>query len=302
MSFDERLPQPIPSVLELSQERIGILALIPADNSDPRIDYLSAVRRVHGPVVKVVGVREGTGEDAQRFGENMQLYFPIMGDSSYQIFRWARVNPKHGHGGFLIYDREGRVKFFDFFLPEEDLVRQLVEKYALGQVDYSYKSAPVHTFRKGAPFPALTVRSFDGKPVNSLDVRGKWVFVFQGLCHSCKVTHYLGHAREAITQLVGRGDLREESVIMLFHSGVVDEQSLGAEGWPLSQSFVIPHGATEEHAGYDTRFLPEASEPLVVVTDRTGDITQVWKLNDLLRSSVPRQEGEVLCEECKDRP
>jgi hypothetical protein len=101
-------------------------------------------------------------------------------DGRYQLLLRAAL--EHGHDAILLYDRDYKVKFQALAAPDNDVVRQLVEKYLLGTITYSPAS--------------LLSSNLIGKRVEGLQCisahpprRGVFV-VFPPGCSSCELNGY----------------------------------------------------------------------------------------------------------------
>jgi hypothetical protein len=126
---------------------------------------------------------------------------PWVIDSDGRFQHLLRSALQHRHDAILIYDENYKVKFQALAAPDNDVLRQLIEKYLIGEITYS----PV----------ALLSSSLIGKRVEGLqclrgDPPSKGIFaVFPPGCSSCELNSYreaLKRARDSGWGSANRGD------------------------------------------------------------------------------------------------
>lgn len=292
LQYGEKLPVPAPEPLTMGDsERIGILALMSNAYIDPRLLYLNAISRRFSTQVHLRGVYPGTEKGTQEFAARHGLHFQLLADPKHNIFRWAGVHPEHAHGGFLIYDRNYQVKFFEFFLPSEDLIRQLVEKYALGKINYASKSFPL--FQAGAKLPVMRVRSLvDGREVvlEEADAENQVFVFYPPYCSACSAESSVSGLGKVWEQLFNLDHLPRKQPTVVLLSPQQDGRLVREILRTSSRVFVLESSPAISWDAYDTRLGTEISDPFVVLTDASGYVTRTTTLAELVLAQGGKQQ------------
>lgn len=185
--FDSRLDPPLPAQARVDPGQ-HLVVMVGLTKFSPPAQYLGVLQRKYqsdGLKILVVFAPDAPRSHAA-LADSMGVPWVVDKDGSYR--RVLRSALGHGHDALLIYDKNYKVKFQAFTNPDNDALRQLVEKYLLGRITYS---------------PAeLLASDLIGKRMEGLEClreRAKMtgVFViFPPGCSSCELNGY----RESLTK------------------------------------------------------------------------------------------------------
>jgi hypothetical protein len=190
--FDSRLQTPLPIQAQLGQgQRLGVM--LGLNRFSQPAEYLGVLQRKYqtqGLKVLVVFAADSPKSHTV-LADSIGVSWAV--DKSGQFQHLLRSALAHGHNAVLIYDQNYKVKFQALATPDNDALRQLVEKYLLGEITYS----PA----------ALLSSSLIGKRMEGLQClsdkpRASGVFVvFPPGCSSCELNGY----RESLKRARGNG-------------------------------------------------------------------------------------------------
>lgn len=281
--FDEPIAGGVPGSMMFSSEtRLTVAVFLPAAPVSNRVHYLGAVARRHTKNgLRVVGVVPGTDGTAEWYQQSAKLPFDVVGDEHLELHMAFRVAPAHGHSAIVMFDRSGRVKFHAFEIPEEDDVRQVVEKYLLGNVAYEYRSGELAAVSRGQILPANAFKSLGGDPP---DTRDRVLILLPPGCSTCQIDRYESRMLELLPRL-RTGQDRIMKVALVFPNDP------GAAEWtPLknrTSGFVDEVWVTQEPGfvwdDYYTRYVGAGAQPLVVTTDSKGVVESAKALEDFIQ-------------------
>lgn len=279
--YGENFPLPIPAAVRLeTNQTIGILALFSEASFQPQVQYLNAILNKFSEQVKVLGVFPGSRRQVARFVQDHDLDFEIIPDVDHEVFHWARVNPHHEHPGFVIYDNQYKAKFVSFNMPAEDLIRQLVEKYVLGKIDYSYRDTPLSFFTVGNPLPELRLTPLRGgnRDVVKLDgeiANDRIVVFFPPKCSACTLAQSVGVIQALQDQIKKSRNLKRKQLLLIFSSAPPQTETLDVLLNLCPDSYVAKHDKRFPWDEYETRVKLPSFGPFVAISDELGQVTDL---------------------------
>jgi hypothetical protein len=273
--FDSPLEGSVPPQARLDQgQRLAVVVGI-SKFSQPS-EYLGVLQRKYQHLgLKVLFVFSPDSPKAHTLlATAIGVPWVIDNDGQYQHL--LRSALEHRHDAILIYDQGYKVKFQALAAPDTDLVRQLVEKYLIGEITYS----PV----------SLLSSSLIGKRIEGLQCRSshppsKGVFVvFPPGCSSCQLSGYtqaLKRARRSGWGSTNKGD----NWTLVFVNGRDAGTLAAAENLDFDVHDVC--GIREDSLldPYQTRKSP-GTEPLLLKADDNGIVTDVENLMALSNRSA----------------
>jgi hypothetical protein len=137
--FDSTLEGPLPNLAQLnSGQHLSVVVGI-SKFSQPS-EYLGVLQRKYqSQGLKILVVFSPDSPKSNTLLANA-IGLPWVVDKGGQYQLLLRSALEHRHDAVLIYDQNYKVKFQALAAPDNDLLRQLVEKYLVGEVTYSPKS------------------------------------------------------------------------------------------------------------------------------------------------------------------
>ena len=134
--FDSRLETPVPTQARLDP-RQRLVVMVGLTKFSPPAQYLGVLQRKYqGEGLKILVVfAPDSPKSHAALADSMGVPWVVDKDGSYR--RVLRSALGHGHNAMLIYDQNYKVKFQALTNPDNDALRQLVEKYLLGRITYS---------------------------------------------------------------------------------------------------------------------------------------------------------------------
>ncbi len=286
--YNERLPS-LPKSLEFSEgTKLTLTVFLPAGSLTNRVRYLAAVDRVHKRNgLRTVAVVPGNHSTAEWYQQFVRLPFEIIGDEHLDIHMAFRVSPPHGHTAVALFDGEGRVKFHAFEIPEEDEVRQVVEKYLLGQVDYEYRTRRSSALVPGQPLPVTSLKFVAGvrsrSSSESLDASERILVFLPRGCSSCQMGQYSSQIFH-LSLKAQNGGSGKKGIVVVFPDDpdTTEWNAVKREIGPVAAEFWVTDDPSLIWDEYYTRYLQEQSAPLVVGTDAEGRVEFAKSLGEIL--------------------
>jgi hypothetical protein len=217
----------------------------------------------HGLKLLVV-FPKGVAEDARSSLRANGIRFEIDQDGEYE--RLLSTSLAHPHGATLIYGPDRKVKFHLLRVVDNDLLRQLVEKYLFGEINYT----PLE----------LTAVSLVGQPLGPLNCasgtripQGHVIMLFPAGCSSCQLSNYGALLEREATRLQ---DSLSGTVDPLFvFLGGSDQKSLAlVESLSLKPENVCGLSSGLLIDNYSTR-MRGFTVPILLRTDENGVISEV---------------------------
>jgi peroxiredoxin len=230
-----------------------------------------------------VTIAHSRGEELSEWASVHKLSYPLVADERGDLHE--RFLFSQEAGGTLIVDTDGVVRFSYHALVDPDLLRQLTEKFLLGQVNVALSRVDPTVFQPGRQFPEIeTLDLRKGVPVrlNPAMMRQRTVVVFTADCASCQLNHYISQIK---LEQGGSLQSRSPGTMALFSRSFAELEvltQLRAEG--ISSPVYL---ATEDIPGledpYNTRYDVTGPGPLVVHTNRSGRIISTAPIEKVLR-------------------
>jgi hypothetical protein len=250
---------------------------------DSRLRYINNLhKRYVDRGLRVVGIYSNPQNQIESLRQGAGVDFPLILDDEFQLHRAFHIHPAHTHGGLTVVDNQGRIDFYTQRIPVKDQLRQLAEKYALGQINYTPSQNPLAAhFKVGAPIPDLFLTSLDGDDHLVLDAThaaNLALVIFTASCSSCQLKQFVNDIPLVQASLASDSRYRRHSLIVLF--GPNFDRALLASyqrsGALPPSTYVLGEDRLDDE--YNTRFETSTTQPLVVLTGASGKITAVSSL------------------------
>jgi hypothetical protein len=245
-----------------------------------RIDYLNILLdRYFSQGLRALAVLAGDTEAASKYGSAVDLQFPIIPDPDRSVNR--RLTVRDRSVGLLLVDGQGTIRYAEFHeFPPRDILRQIVEKYIVGQVQTKFPEVKSPLLVPGRKLPPLTVRDVRGgesKVLGPDELAGHTLLFFTADCSSCQFTRYLSWL----------GGIEGQPVTVFVTSGFYRDKEVDDEILSWSGPLVLveqPFDGLEDR--YNTRHNEISARPTVVRTGSDGTIVSVEPF------SAARRTGE----------
>lgn len=277
-----------PAIIEKLERTVGsdwryiMLAFVSASGINPRLKYLDVLHeRYASRGLKIIGVFNGSEWRTRQLNDETEVGFPVISDEEFQLHRAAHIHPSHQHGGVVVLDRQGRIDFHTLGVPAEDQLRQLAEKYALGEVSYDpVEERLTPQFKVGAPLPELMVSSIDGREhfkLGGAQAANLALVIFNANCSSCQIDQFINELGTFQNKLTRENPHRRLVVVFTpnYDQGML--ASYQRVGKLPASSYLIEKG-TSWYDEYATRYDTTATRPTIVMTGRSGEIVAVNSL------------------------
>jgi peroxiredoxin len=243
----------------------------------PNVKYAQILfDRFHNQGFNVVGVVAGMFPEVEKLVERQLISYPVVHDLDWTIAHSLRILPEGNACFFVDPDNTIRFSTTNLFDPED--LRQLAEKFLLGDVAYPERN-PVTLLSEGGPLPEFTLLTIaDLKPWQWSQVKGQEqvVIVFTAACPSCRLTSYLSEYDRIQDQLPQR------PLVIFSQNFSQGEILLEANRRDIDTSnFYLASGAL---AGIEDPYYGaelHKSDVLVIETDRAGKIKQIESWEEL---------------------
>lgn len=267
------------------QWRYLMLAFVSTMKVTPRLKYLDILhRRYVDQGLKVVGIYNSSEDQIRTLREEARVSFSLLRDEACQLHQAFHIPPGHSHGGLVVLDEQGRIDFFAQEIPVEDQLRQLAEKYALGEINYaSAQDSIAAQFKLGAPLPLLPATRLDGKEyvvIGEAQTANLALVVFTGQCASCQVEHFIDAVGLFQAKLVSDRRYRDHRLAVLFTPNF-DRTMLTSyqESGKLPLSTYILSSLAPLYDEYATRYEDSGGRPIVVLTGFSGEVVAIKPLS-----------------------
>ena len=273
--FDDVLTAPIPREARFQDSQK--LALVLGLSKFSQIpEYLAILKNKHakdGLKVLVV-LPPDSPNGLTQFTASLGVPWVVDKDGQFQSL--LRFSAAHRHDAMLIYDETYHVKFHVLGTPENDMVRQLVEKYLLGEITYSPTD--------------LLASNLVGKRIEGLQcfkdqapVKGVFV-IFPPGCSSCELRGYREFLKRAHENYPLPGGSHEDWTFVFVNGR--DAHTLASAqdvGFPLRDVCGVREDKLLDP--YQTR-KNAATVPILIHADENGLITDVRNLTTLVSGGV----------------
>jgi hypothetical protein len=288
-SFDETtlpyhlaVPISLAAVTPLGQAETYFLAFVGTDSDRlrPRLRFLESMAQRYGnSAVKIAVVTESSRPTEADFRKQFDVpTLPVVHDVSADIQRELHIGANHRHGGIAVVSKSGTLEFRAASLLNDDQIRQLIEKYATGTVNYSAIDDTVSSqFVIGSTLPMWPVVSAASGASSTLkDVAGRRstaTVVLTAECATCQLTE-LG---VAVNGLAASLKASNRAVLLLVNDSIplatlqahIKNHSLPAETYIVSKQYLFRDSTVTRVARY---------VPLVAYTTPEGRITATTAL------------------------
>jgi hypothetical protein len=236
------------------------------------IKYGELLRQRHGDNgLQVFAVTDAPAGEVEplRSGESFSL--PILYDKNGLLGMLLRVQESYEHT-FMI-NPSGEVVFSVEGAPQEDMIRQIVEKYVVGKIDYGHTHA-AQVYRVGEQLPTLRIAPLVGGQDFDLEARDAELVLISARCTSCQLHAYL----EKYRQMADSKDAGPSRYIVFSKRFLSSEliTTLTANGIPLKNFYISRDDLGGFENEYDTKDSGDSAVKLSV--DHQGLITSAMAL------------------------
>lgn len=259
---------------QLRSHEYLLLYFLPHFNHLKSIKYGEALLQRHGASgLQVFVVTNAQPSEMLVMAKSESLSLPVLFDKNILLKLLLRV-PDHYEYTYLL-KTTGEVVFSVNGAPQEDVMRQIVEKYVAGRIDYSRDLAK-RLYQVGERLPSISVSHVTGGPAKTLVVRNAEVVLISARCTACQLRGYAQRYRELPT-LSGTHKTRFLVFSQRFPQRELVED-LTAGGVPLDNVYIArePLGSLENE--YRTKTNDEESA-VVIGIDEEGRIETVKSLH-----------------------
>lgn len=267
------------------QWRYLMLAFVATARIASRLKYLETLhQRYADRGLCVIGITTTAEDRAGLMREQVEVSFPLISDGHLRLHRAFHIHPAHRHGGLVVLDDQGRIDFFAQVIPPDDALRQLAEKYALGEIDYApAKDRLAALFEVGMPLPGLPLTSLDGHEHLVLGERqgaNLVLVIFTARCASCQLTQFIDSMGLFQTNLVHDSRYRHHRLMVIFAPNFDRDllTSYQRTGTLPALTYVVDE-SIDLYDEYATRYDDSDMRPLVVLTGSSGQIVAVDPLS-----------------------
>jgi hypothetical protein len=160
------------------------------------IKYGEALLERHGGAgLQVFAVTNAEPSEILVTAKSESLSLPILFDKNARLKLLLRVPRKYEYSYLLT--TTGEVMFSVDGIPQEDVIRQIVEKYVTGTIDYS--DPEERLYKVGELLPRIRVIHVTGGPVQTLVVRDAEIVLISARCTACQLQKDIQRYRELAT-------------------------------------------------------------------------------------------------------
>jgi hypothetical protein len=269
LAYDTRLNANTPPGITLDpQQKLGVVLGMGGGQLPP--SYLTVLQRKLGPrgLKLTVVFPNGVPNEVLSSWRASGIPFVIDHDQAYE--RLLNASLAHPHGATLVYGPDLKVKFHLLRIVDNDLLRQLVEKYLLGNINYT----PMES----------AASSLTGQAIDELDCgsgtqipRGRLIVLFPPGCSSCQLKNYaplLGTKGKRVQgSLSGAGD-----PLFVFLGGSDQKARALIESLSVKPENVCTVSTSFLFDTYSTR-MRGFVEPIVLATNANGIVEEVRSLS-----------------------
>lgn len=246
----------------------------PHFNHLPAIKYSQVLlKRFHRDSLSVFAITDSGPGETSTLVESESLTLPILHDPHGTFRSLFRVPEPYEHT-FLVTGN-GNVKFSMAGVPPEDLIRQLVEKYILGKVDYTAGTASLG-YRIGQSLKSLRAMAVADGSTTDLLLRDTKLILIPGSCTSCDLDalfHYYSTHSSSYDN-TGRS-------IILFSKRFSRKDLLTkmkAVGMPFDNAYISDSSTAHFDDQYSTK-RDENVYPILISVDSRGRVSLVSRFS-----------------------
>lgn len=198
LQYGSRLEVPVPDAAQLdpSQE---LALIVGVSDGSPLPEYIGVLHRRYAQRgLRVLAVLPPHA-NARALQLAKAAAVPFLVDENGAFQNFLHYSASHPHGAVLIYGPDYKVKFHLLQIPDNDLLRQLVEKYLLGSISYTLTEALTSSLL-GQRLDGLRC----GSDVESAAANRIFI-VFPPGCSACELNNYRIQLSAARKLVVGGG-------------------------------------------------------------------------------------------------
>lgn len=236
------------------------------------IKYGETLIQRHGDKgLQAFAVTDAPPDEVQTLRENDSLSLASLYDKKGLLRMLLRVQEPYEHT-FLI-NSAGEVVFSLEGAPQEDMIRQIVEKYVVGKIDYGHAHAH-QAYKVGEQLPTLHIAPLAGGPDFNLDARDAELVLISARCTSCQLNAYLERYRG-----LADSDSTGVSRYIVFSQRFLNNElitTLTTNGIPLKNFYISRGNLGGLENEYETKDDHDSAVKLSV--DHQGIITAVKPL------------------------
>jgi hypothetical protein len=221
--------------------------------------------------LQVFAVTDAPPGEVETLRASESFSLPVLYDKDGLMRMLMGVQESYEHT-FLI-NSAGEVVFSLEGAPQEDMIRQIVEKYVTGTINYGPVHAQ-HLYKVGEQLPTLHIAPIAGGSDFSLDARDAELVLISAQCTACQLNAYLERYRK-LAASENTGVTRYVVFSQRFVSSEV-ATTLTTNGIPLKDFYVSRGSLGGLENEYDTKEGKDAAVRLRV--DHQGLITAVKPL------------------------
>lgn len=194
------------------------------------------------------------------------LKLPVLLDEHTLLKLLLRV-PDHYQHTYLLTSA-GEVVFTMTGAPQEDIVRQIVEKYVAGKIDYDTNQTE-GPYRIGDELSRMSVIHVTGGPPRDLLLHGLEVVLIPARCTACRLRGFIDRYRELVTS-----NRASKPRILVFSQRFPQMElveDLTKADFPLENVYI----ARQTLGDFDNEYGTKNRESIMIGIDRTGRIETV---------------------------
>jgi hypothetical protein len=168
--------------------------LSPSSFTNPKsVKYGEALLKRHqASGLRVLGIADANECGAPPRAQGEELSFPVLCDKDGTLKLLFHM-PVHDEYAYLL-SSDGQVVFSLPGAPPEDLMRQIVEKYVVGRIDYSRDHAQ-RLYRVGETLPSISVAPVAGGKPFDFTARDNELVIISARCTSCQLHAFMDRYR-----------------------------------------------------------------------------------------------------------
>ncbi len=237
------------------------------------IKYGEALLERHGGGgLQVFAVTNAEPSEILVMAKSESLSLPILFDKNALLKLLLRV-PRNYEYSYLL-TTTGDVVFSVNGIPQEDVTRQIVEKYVTGTIDYN-RDPEERLYKVGDLLPRIRVIHVTGGPVQTLVVRASEIVLISARCTACQLQKDIQRYRELATSSGA-----DRGRFLVFGQRFPQQElirDLTAARVPLDNVYI----AREPLGGSANEYRTKTGEDdsVVVGVDQNGRIKTVKSLN-----------------------
>jgi peroxiredoxin len=223
--------------------------------------------------LRIIGISVKSEKITNNLKDYWNYSLEIISDSTKDIH--SEFGFQKCCGGTVFIDKKGKTVFVENRLVDEEVLRQLTEKYLLGKVNYILHGPQERIlFKENSSLPMLTFRrEWNNEKIGTGDlIKNRTVLTFfSSMCSTCKT----GRRIDTLTKIKEIFNDRKLNVtILLVFSLPFDENDI--ESWeqeikiPFSRVFCYSDIYSEEE-----KYIADISmrlDPMTVVIDTNTDV------------------------------